>query len=203
MPLTPSDIHEMSFPRPPASKQGYDENQVDMFLDEVGREFSRLTAANQALRHELLAAELERLKAEQAAAERHARSVQAELERARTEARAEPDPRDTGAGVLAMAQRTADRHLSDARREADKLMTEASIKADQLTSEAEIKAATIDSDARHWHTQAMSNLADERATALNDIDRLSMLVQSHHEAVAGEVRLRLRDLANPAGAGGR
>lgn len=207
VPLNPSDIHEMSFRPPPTSKPGYDEEQVDAFLDEVGREFARLATANRALRHELrtsdhdlLAADLERLKAEQAAAEQHARSVRDELERARAAAQAGTGPHDAATGVIAMAQRTADRYLGDARREAEKLMADAGIKADQLTSEAEIQAATIDSDARHQHAQAMNSLADERATAVNDIDRLSLLVQSHREAVTGEVLQRLHSLANP-GAG--
>src|SRR5918997_6909247 len=161
MPLTPADVHNVAFKKPPIGKRGYDEDEVDAFLDEVGRELARLIEENNELRAQLerggggrpsgpggdprLAAELaetkgqlDRVQREKAAAEQAARSMQSELEQMRTQG----GPTSTGDGeqqalrVLMMAQRTADDHVSDARREADKLLSDARGKAEEVTREA-------------------------------------------------------------------
>jgi DivIVA domain-containing protein len=41
-PLTPADIKKVAFSRPPMGKRGYNEDEVDAFLDRVESEFSRL-----------------------------------------------------------------------------------------------------------------------------------------------------------------
>src|SRR4051794_41793520 len=50
MPLTPADIHNVAFKKPPIGKRGYDEEEVDAFLDEVEQELIRLLEENGALR---------------------------------------------------------------------------------------------------------------------------------------------------------
>ena len=50
MPLTPADVHNVAFKKPPIGKRGYDEEEVDAFLDEVERELARLIEENQDLR---------------------------------------------------------------------------------------------------------------------------------------------------------
>jgi cell division initiation protein len=47
MPLTPMDIHNKEFSR---SFRGYDEDEVDSFLDEVVEEFERLYKENLEIR---------------------------------------------------------------------------------------------------------------------------------------------------------
>src|SRR3954466_11790140 len=111
MPLTPADIHNMAFKKPPMGKRGYDEEEVDAFLDEVEQELIRLleennvlqdtlqrggggglspssSSTNMALNAELndLVTQLERLQEARARAEQNARNVQAELERSRNQA---------------------------------------------------------------------------------------------------------------------
>ena len=49
MPLTPADVHNVAFRKPPFGKRGYDEEEVDAFLDEVERELARLTQENDRL----------------------------------------------------------------------------------------------------------------------------------------------------------
>src|SRR5690242_15996325 len=145
MPLTPADVHNVAFKKPPIGKRGYDEEEVDAFLDEVERELARLIEENNELRAQLerggggggrapagpggdprLAAELadlktqfERVSREKAQAEQAARSLQSELEQARTSGGPVPgDGEQQALRVLMMAQRTADDHVADARREA-------------------------------------------------------------------------------------
>src|SRR3954467_2896229 len=105
MPLTPPDVHNVAFKKPPIGKRGYDEEEVDAFLDEVERELARLIEENNELRAQLerggaparrgaagpggdprLAAELsdlktqfERVQREKASAEQAARGMQQEL----------------------------------------------------------------------------------------------------------------------------
>ena len=45
MPLTPADVHNVAFKKPPIGKRGYDEEEVDAFLDEVERELARAVIA--------------------------------------------------------------------------------------------------------------------------------------------------------------
>src|SRR5918912_4588530 len=107
MPLTPADVHNVAFKKPPIGKRGYDEEEVDAFLDEVERELARLIEENNELRAQVerggrgapgagadprLAAELSDLKAQldrvqrdKIAAEQAARSMQAELEQLRSQ----------------------------------------------------------------------------------------------------------------------
>ena len=50
MPLTPADVHNVAFKKPPIGKRGYDEEEVDAFLDIVEVELSRLIEENNDLR---------------------------------------------------------------------------------------------------------------------------------------------------------
>ncbi|HEX2772180.1 MAG TPA: DivIVA domain-containing protein, partial [Micromonosporaceae bacterium] len=108
MPLTPADVHNVAFKKPPIGKRGYDEEEVDAFLDEVERELARLIEENNELRAQVerggrgapigpggdarLAAELNEVKAQldrvqrdKTAAEQAARQMQAELEQLRAQ----------------------------------------------------------------------------------------------------------------------
>src|SRR5262245_60777446 len=174
MPLTPADVHNVAFKKPPIGKRGYDEEEVDAFLDEVERELARLIEENNELRAQLergggrgapagpgadprLAAELAEMKAqldrvqrEKSAAEQAARGMQSELEQIRTQSGGGPvvagDGEQQALRVLMMAQRTADDHVSDARREADKLLSDARTKAEEVTREARAKADALERD---------------------------------------------------------
>lgn len=49
MPLTPADVHNVAFKKPPIGKRGYDEEEVDKFLDEIEAEMARLIEENNTL----------------------------------------------------------------------------------------------------------------------------------------------------------
>src|SRR5262245_56706043 len=95
MPLTPADVHNVAFKKPSIGKRGYDEDEVDAFLDEVERELARLIEDNSDLRAQAggapprpggdprmaqenndLKAQLDRLQRDKSAAEQAARSMQ-------------------------------------------------------------------------------------------------------------------------------
>ncbi|WP_203813573.1 DivIVA domain-containing protein [Paractinoplanes tereljensis] len=219
MPLTPADIHNMAFKKPPMGKRGYDEEEVDAFLDEVEQELIRLLEENNVLQDQLqrdgggspsstssnmqlgaelnqLVNQLDRLQEARARAEQNARSVQAELERTRNSAivPVAPVDDDRNARVLMMAQRTADDHMRDAQVESEQLITSASTKAEQLTSEAQLNAATIESDARRNHSEALSSIGVKRDAMLDEIDRLGQLALSYQTALNNHVNQQLQEL---------
>src|SRR2546429_3388757 len=61
MSLTPADVHNVAFSKPPMGKRGYNEDEVDAFLDLVETELARLIEDNNELRQQVeqLDAELE------------------------------------------------------------------------------------------------------------------------------------------------
>jgi DivIVA domain-containing protein len=219
MPLTPSDVHNVAFKKPPIGKRGYDEEEVDAFLDEVERELARLIEENNEMRAQLergggrgpagpgadprLAAELAEMKAqidrvqrEKAAAEQAARSMQSELEQIRTQG----GPVVTGDGeqqalrVLMMAQRTADDHVSDARREADKLLSDARAKAEEVTRDARAKADALERDARQRHQEAMGGLDAKRSALQKHIEELKQFEREYRTRLKAYLESQLRDL---------
>jgi DivIVA domain-containing protein len=50
MPLTPAEVHNVAFKKPPIGKRGYDEEEVDAFLDIIEVELARLIEENNDLR---------------------------------------------------------------------------------------------------------------------------------------------------------
>jgi len=220
MPLTPADIHNTAFKKPPIGKRGYDEEEVDAFLDEVEQELIRLLEENAALQDQMrrgpgastgaasaaalnsehadLRAQLERMQDARSRAEQNARSIQAQLERARSSAPSGPAASagddDRKAGVLLMAQRTADEHMRDAQRESEALLSNARAKTEQITSEAKLKAATIESDARRNHSEAMNSLGAKRSAMLDEIQRLDQLARGYQSALSNHVSQQLQEL---------
>jgi DivIVA domain-containing protein len=221
MPLTPADIHNIAFKKPPIGKRGYDEEEVDAFLDEVEQELIRLREENGSLHGQIqhsgggspvgpnpsaalnaelagVAAQLDRLQEARDRAEQNARSLQSQLEQARSAPPSSPmggsGDDDRGARVLMMAQRTADDHLSDARRESEALLADARTKSDQLVSEAQLKAGTLEADARRNHTEAMNSLVDKRAAMIEEIGKLGNLAQSYQTALDSHLARQLQEL---------
>jgi DivIVA domain-containing protein len=220
MPLTPADVHNVAFKKPPIGKRGYDEEEVDAFLDEVERELARLIEENNELRAQVerggrggapagpgadprLAAELNDVKAQldrvqrdKAAAEQAARAMQAELEQVRSQS----GPVTGGDGeqqalrVLMMAQRTADDHVSDARREADKLLSDARSKAEEVTREARAKADALERDARQRHQEAMGGLDAKRTALQKHIEELKQFEREYRTRLKAYLESQLRDL---------
>ena len=222
MPLTPADVHNVAFKKPPIGKRGYDEEEVDAFLDEVERELARLIEENNELRAQAergggggrpivagpgsdpclaqenveLKTQLDRLNREKSAAEQAARAMQAELE----QIRAQGGPVNTGDGeqqalrVLMMAQRTADDHVADARREADKLLSDARTKSEEVTREARAKADALERDARQRHQEAMGGLDAKRTALQKHIEELKQFEREYRTRLKAYLESQLRDL---------
>ena len=130
MPLTPADVRNKQFSTT-RLRPGYDEEEVDAFLDEVEVELDRLIQENEELRSKL-AEVLRGGKAPVSALSSPLADPEPEMlapEPMLPEPERMPEPvmsmhhtednMDTAARVLALAQQTADQAIADARREAD------------------------------------------------------------------------------------
>jgi DivIVA domain-containing protein len=217
MPLTPADVHNVAFKKPPIGKRGYDEEEVDAFLDEVERELARLIEENNELRANLergggrgvpggdprllqenseLKAQLDRAQREKVAADQAATAMQAELERIRATGGegVGADGEQQALRVLMMAQRTADDHVNDARREADKLLTDARSQADEMTRDARSKAEALERDARQRHQEAMGGLDAKRSALQKHIEELKQFEREYRTRLKAYLESQLRDL---------
>lgn len=186
MSLTPADVHNVAFSKPPIGKRGYNEDEVDAFLDLVETELARLIEENNELRQQVeqLDAELESARGDlQGGAAPPAPPVRAEepprrltsvpapaspLEQTQTHAATVPDagePNVQAAKVLGLAQEMADRLTGEAKAESDGMLAEARTKSEQLLSEARAKADSMVNDARQ-RAETMLNDARTRAETL-------------------------------------
>ncbi|MFG2072736.1 DivIVA domain-containing protein [Nonomuraea maritima] len=168
MPLTPADVRNKQFSTT-RLRPGYDEEEVDAFLDEVEAELDRLIQENEELRAKL--AECLRGKVPGGMNMPMASAPVQEQPKPEMMAPPQPEPMrapepvqqpapvamsmppaednmDTAARVLALAQQTADQAIADARREADETVTRARREADEILTKARRQAEQVIGDAR-------------------------------------------------------
>jgi DivIVA domain-containing protein len=166
MPLTPADIRNVAFSKPPIGKRGYSEEEVDAFLDLVGGELTRLLEQINNLNRQVEQRDREL----RAAAVEPARPVLG-LVRPSIQQQASPsrDHDAQAAKVLGMAQQIADRLTGDAKAEANGILTQARSKSEQLLSDARRKADGLVNEARS-RAQTMISSAHVKA---EDLERQS------------------------------
>ena len=220
MPLTPADVRNKQFSTT-RLRPGYDEEEVDAFLDEVEAELDRLIQENEELRGKL--AEVLRGGAGKVPATLnapHADAPPPELiapEPPRIDADRRPqeavmmgmkpveDNMDTAARVLALAQQTADQAIADARREADEtlararreadeILTKARRQSEQITSDARARAESLERDAQERHRQAMGSLVQSREELERRVDDLRAFEREYRSRLKAYLEGQLRDL---------
>ena len=197
MPLTPADVHNVAFSKPPIGKRGYNEDEVDAFLDLIETELSRLIEENADLRQRVSELDSELASARSGSGE--AGAVQAEVIPFRapepTVAPVIEEPNTAfneeqagkAARVLAMAQDTADRLTSTARAEADQLVSEAQASADQIVSDARYLAETTVNEARERADAMLADAQNRSETQLRQAQDRAEFLQSDAERKHSEV----------------
>ncbi|MGZ4592049.1 MAG: DivIVA domain-containing protein [Actinomycetes bacterium] len=195
MPLTPEDVANKQFTST-RLKPGYDETEVDEFLDEVEAELTRLYRENDELRNKL--ASTERALAE--GGDRGAPTQQMAPPAPAPQPTPEPTPppppvpapaaqapggtaSETATGILALAQRTADEHISEARTQADRMIGEARARADQLKREADDK-----------HRQIIGSLENERVQLEREVEKLRAFEREYRSRLKAYLEGQLREL---------
>ena len=207
MPLTPADVRNKQFSTT-RLRPGYDEEEVDAFLDEVEAELDRLIQENEELRGKLSEV-LRGGKAPVALNAPHA-DPPPELIAPPEPPRIEPERRpqeavmmgmkpvednmDTAARVLALAQQTADQAIADARREADEILTKARRQSEQITSDARARAESLERDAQERHRQAMGSLVQSREELERRVDDLRAFEREYRSRLKAYLEGQLRDL---------
>jgi DivIVA domain-containing protein len=218
MPLTPADVRNKQFSTT-RLRPGYDEEEVDAFLDEVEAELDRLIQENEELRAKLA----EVLRGGKSAVP----ALSSPLSDPKPDMMA-PDPRleperrqpepmmmggmphiednmDTAARVLSLAQQTADQAIADARREADEtlgrarreadeVLTKARRQAEQITGDARARAESLERDAQERHRQAMGSLVQTREELERRVDDLRAFEREYRSRLKAYLEGQLRDL---------
>ncbi|MGH3924335.1 MAG: DivIVA-like cell division protein Wag31 [Pseudonocardiaceae bacterium] len=170
MPLTPADVHNVAFSKPPIGKRGYNEDEVDAFLDLVEAELSRLIEENNDLRNQVeeldqqLSSAPPDLGRSSRPPEPPRPTMMAAVPPPSTVEHTSPggDHHVQAAKVLGLAQEMADRLTGEAKAEADGMLGEARTKSEQLLSDARVKADSMVNEAR---TRAETMLNDARTRA--------------------------------------
>jgi DivIVA domain-containing protein len=214
MPLTPADVRNKQFSTT-RLRPGYDEEEVDAFLDEVEVELDRLIQENEELRAKLAECLRGGKSAVSALSSPLAEPELMAPEPMMPEPERRPEPAmmsmpaednmDTAARVLALAQQTADQAIADARREADETLGRARREADeilgkarrqaeQITSDARARAESLERDAQERHRQAMGSLVQQREELERRVDDLRAFEREYRSRLKAYLEGQLRDL---------
>ncbi len=189
MPLTPEDVRNKQFTTV-RLREGYDEDEVDAFLDEVEAELTRLLRENDELRAKLAAA-----------TRAAAAGGSGPIERKEDLIPTPPGPAapagpgsDGAARVLAMAQQTADQAIAEARNEANKIVTEARAKAEAVERDSRARAEALERDAAEKHRAAMGSLDQQRQILERKVEDLRQFEREYRSRLRSYLEGQLRQL---------
>jgi DivIVA domain-containing protein len=220
MPLTPADVRNKQFSTT-RLRPGYDEEEVDAFLDEVEAELDRFIQENEELRAKLaevlrgggkpamsaLSSPLSDQKSDMMAPEppMEYRRPEPMHQSSMYSSDDNNNSMDTAARVLSLAQQTADQAIADARREADEtlgrarreadeVLTKARRQAEQITGDARARAESLERDAQERHRQAMGSLVQSREELERRVDDLRAFEREYRSRLKAYLEGQLRDL---------
>lgn len=193
MTLTPEDVISKTF-QATRFAEGYNQDEVDDFLDEVVSTLRALTNQIDDLETKLRTSEAEVVKLKSRPEPEPTTLVKAtEPEPAPAPAPApvaEPAPvveagneASGAAGMLALAQRLHDEHVRNGQQQRDALISEARVRADKLVSEAE-----------ETRTTTLSTLELERDQLQSFIDGLRVHEREYRTRMRSFFQAQLADL---------
>jgi DivIVA domain-containing protein len=224
MPLTPADVHNVVFKKPPIGKRGYDEDEVDAFLDVVEAELARLIEENNDLRASGSGSGARDDRPESApmtvaapppppaqpspAAVREDEAIRASrmlalatetAERHVNEAKAQADQmvgsaKSTSERMLSESRAKSEQMLSEAKNRADSMLGDARTRADTMEREARAKATALAQDAERKHVEAMGSLEEKRASLDRKVEELRTFEREYRTRLRSYLESHLRDL---------
>ncbi len=196
MSLTPEDVHYKKF-QPTKFREGYDQEEVDAFLDEIIVELRRLNQENEDLRQRLLAsdgriAELQRSPGGMAVSLTNATSEiatsitnpGAAFPEAMTEAQVN-EPNNTN-NLLQLARKLHDEHVR-----------EGIAKRDALIAEGQATAARLLRETEAQQRSDLSRLEQEKALIEHTIQELRQYERDYRASIKSFIEAQLRDLETP------
>ncbi|WP_343600360.1 DivIVA domain-containing protein [Mycobacterium sp.] len=189
MPLTPADVHNVAFSKPPIGKRGYNEDEVDAFLDLVETELTRLIEENADLRQRVNELDQELAGAGGGSAEPTAAIPLYEPEPASQPATAEINEEQAlrAAKVLTLAQDTADRLTSTAKAQSNKVLADARANAEQILTDARREAETTVTEARQRADAMLADAQSRSETQLREAQQKADALQADAERKHSEI----------------
>jgi DivIVA domain-containing protein len=195
MPLTPEDVVNKRF-QPTKFREGYDQDEVDDFLDEIVVELRRLGQENEDLRQRLLAsesriAELQRSGAGLAdqlnnpTAESALSPITSNAPSAFPEATQDPSTLDSNNtnNLLQLARKLHEEHVRDGL-----------AKRDALIAEGHATAARVVREAEAQQRADMSRLEQEKALIEHSIQELRSFEREYRIKLKSYIESQLEDL---------
>ncbi|MHA7154939.1 DivIVA domain-containing protein [Arthrobacter sp. TMN-50] len=207
MALTPEDVVNKRF-QPTKFREGYDQDEVDDFLDEIVVELRRLNQENDELRRKLADASsstsqnasvpapvpavshTEEVK-EEPKAKDQPKVEEPKVEEPKVEERpAAPAPAastsgsaESAAGVLAMAQKLHDEYVNAGVEQRDKIIAEAQIEASGMVNDAEEKTR-----------KTLGALEQQKTVLEGKVEQLRSFERDYRSRLKAYIEGQLRDL---------
>jgi DivIVA domain-containing protein len=189
MPLTPEDVVNKRF-QPTKFREGYDQDEVDDFLDEIVVELRRVHQENEDLRRRLLAAdgriaELQRSGADLPSQLASAPSVAPVAVTPFPEAVSDPSTLDSSNtnNLLQLARKLHDEHVR-----------EGMVKRDELIAEGHATAARIVREAEAQQRSELNRLEQEKAVVEHRIQELKSFEREYRTKLKSYIESQLSDL---------
>jgi len=206
MALTPEDVVNKRF-QPTKFREGYDQDEVDDFLDEVVVELRRLNQENEELRQRLIASdsrinELQRAGV-QAAQPQQAPQPMAQPQQPMAQPQqpyGQPEPMPAAAYPAppidsnSMDPGNTNNLLQLARRLHEEHVREGVEKRDTLIAEGHATAARLVSDAEGQQRAQIASLDEERQALEHRIEDLRTFEREYRTKLKGYIEGQLRDL---------
>jgi DivIVA domain-containing protein len=206
MALTPEDVVNKRF-QPTKFREGYDQDEVDDFLDEVVVELRRLNQENEELRQRLIAsdARINQLQTsaaqpapagfDQAPLAAQPAPAPAPAFSAATAAPADPsmDPANTN-NLLQLARRLHEEHVREGVEKRDALIAEGQATAGRVVEDGHAQAARIVEEAQNQTRQQISSLDQERVALESRVEELRNFEREYRQKLKGYIEGQLREL---------
>lgn len=158
--LTEEDVVNKTFAETRYREEGYNQDEVDDFLDEVAETIKQLIEERNTLRDELAAAKARVGELEADGAEAPAAAAAASAAPVQTTEQT-GDLAGPAVGVLALAQELHDKYVAEGREEGDRILAEANAESTRIIREAE-----------EQHNRTLTKLEQERGLLERKISEL-------------------------------
>jgi DivIVA domain-containing protein len=193
MPLTPEDVRNKQFTTV-RLREGYDEDEVDAFLDEVEAELTRLYKESADLRAQLATAQTRPQSKTAPPVPAPAPTREAAPVPAAAAAAPAGDGADAATRILQLAQRTADEAVAEARSKADRIINEARGQADKMLSEARTRTEAMDREGRERQQAMVGSLEQQRVDLERQVENLRAFEREYRTRLKSYLESQLRDL---------
>lgn len=210
MALTPEDVINKRFQQT-KFREGYDQDEVDDFLDEVVAEMRLLVGENEQLRQQLAEAEA---RADSAAAA----AAPAPVEEPIVEVEAAPEPiaplaqpaapapvvaqgadeAETSSSLIALARRLHDEHVQEGTRKRDEIIATGETRAREIIAESEGRARTIVTEAEAKERETIGRLEEAKTKLEARIEELRIFEREYRNNLRSYIEGQLNDLNRQA-----